>query len=109
VAGNSNKVIARMCQITEATVKVHLKAILRKTEVVNRTQAAVWAINNMPMDKLASEVEKARENGHAQLDGAKKSWLPAAIMSAAPMALLLTLAYRLARTVAENVSLSAMI
>ncbi|WP_245504198.1 response regulator transcription factor [Lichenihabitans psoromatis] len=50
VAGNSNKVIARLCNISEATVKVHLKTILRKTEVVNRTQAAVWAINNVALN-----------------------------------------------------------
>jgi two-component system, NarL family, nitrate/nitrite response regulator NarL len=42
--GKSNKVIARLCNITEATVKVHLKAILRKTKTQNRTQAAIWAI-----------------------------------------------------------------
>ncbi|KQT50673.1 hypothetical protein ASG43_05130 [Aureimonas sp. Leaf454] len=47
VKGHSNKVIARRCNITEATVKVHLKAILRKISVANRTQAAVWAINRM--------------------------------------------------------------
>lgn len=44
--GESNKQIARMFDITEATVKVHLKAILRKIRVSNRTQAAVWAHNN---------------------------------------------------------------
>lgn len=44
--GESNKQIARKCEITEATVKVHLKAILRKIRVSNRTQAAVWAHNN---------------------------------------------------------------
>lgn len=44
--GESNKIIARKCEITEATVKVHLKAILRKIRVCNRTQAAVWAHNN---------------------------------------------------------------
>ena len=49
MAGHSNKVIARRCQITEATVKVHLKAILRKTEVANRTQAAVWATKHLAM------------------------------------------------------------
>jgi len=32
--------------IAEATVKVHVKAILRKIGVDNRTQAAIWAINN---------------------------------------------------------------
>jgi two-component system nitrate/nitrite response regulator NarL len=46
VDGSSNKVIARKIDIAEATVKVHVKAILRKIRVHNRTQAAVWAINN---------------------------------------------------------------
>jgi two-component system, NarL family, nitrate/nitrite response regulator NarL len=46
VEGSSNKVIARKIDIAEATVKVHVKAILRKIRVQNRTQAAVWAINN---------------------------------------------------------------
>src|SRR5262249_27979469 len=41
--GDSNKQIARQCNITESTVKVHLKAILRKIVVHNRTQAAIWA------------------------------------------------------------------
>jgi two-component system, NarL family, nitrate/nitrite response regulator NarL len=43
VEGASNKVIARRIDITEATVKIHVKAILRKVRVRNRTQAAVWA------------------------------------------------------------------
>jgi two-component system nitrate/nitrite response regulator NarL len=42
--GESNKQIARLCGISEATVKAHLKAILRKTSAKNRTQAAIWAI-----------------------------------------------------------------
>jgi DNA-binding NarL/FixJ family response regulator len=46
VEGDSNKVIARKIDIAEATVKVHIKAILRKTRVHNRTQAAIWAVNN---------------------------------------------------------------
>lgn len=44
VQGKANKMIARQCAITESTVKVHLKAILRKINVNNRTQAAIWAI-----------------------------------------------------------------
>jgi two-component system nitrate/nitrite response regulator NarL len=44
--GDSNKVIANNLAITDATVKVHLKAILRKLSVSNRTQAALWAVNN---------------------------------------------------------------
>jgi hypothetical protein len=33
--------------ITEATVKGHLKAILRKLRLHNRTQAAMWAFNHL--------------------------------------------------------------
>jgi two-component system nitrate/nitrite response regulator NarL len=43
--GDANKVIARKVDIAEATVKVHVKAILRKIRVRNRTQAAIWAMN----------------------------------------------------------------
>ena len=46
VKGHANKVIARTCDITEATVKVHMKSILRKIRVENRTQAAIWAMEN---------------------------------------------------------------
>jgi two-component system, NarL family, nitrate/nitrite response regulator NarL len=46
VMGDSNKAIARKMLIAEATVKVHVKAILRKIQVRNRTQAAIWAIKN---------------------------------------------------------------
>lgn len=45
--GDSNKTIALQFGITEATVKVHVKAILRKIRVHNRTQAAVWANNHL--------------------------------------------------------------
>lgn len=44
--GHSNKMIARELVISEATVKVHLKALLRKLKARNRTQAAIWAIEN---------------------------------------------------------------
>lgn len=42
--GDANKLISRELVITEATVKVHIKAILRKLGVMNRTQAAMWAV-----------------------------------------------------------------
>lgn len=46
VDGHSNKVIGRDLGITDATVKVHLKAALRKIDAQNRTQAAIWAISH---------------------------------------------------------------
>ena len=46
VTGASNKTIANKLGIMEATVKVHLKTLLRKIDVNNRTQAAIWAMNN---------------------------------------------------------------
>jgi two-component system nitrate/nitrite response regulator NarL len=46
LTGASNKAIGNRLGITEATVKVHLKTLLRKIDVSNRTQAAIWAKNN---------------------------------------------------------------
>jgi two-component system, NarL family, nitrate/nitrite response regulator NarL len=43
--GHSNKEIARELDMSAATVKVHLKGVLRKLQVRNRTEAAVWAIS----------------------------------------------------------------
>ena len=40
--GGSNKAIARELGIAETTVKVHVKSVLRKLRLSNRTQAAVW-------------------------------------------------------------------
>ena len=44
VGGNSNKAIARQLEITESTVKVHMKSLLRKINATNRTQAAIWGM-----------------------------------------------------------------
>ena len=46
--GEPNKLIARKLAITEATIKVHVKAILRKIGATNRTQAAMWASQRLP-------------------------------------------------------------
>ncbi len=45
IDGAPNKIIAQKLDIAESTVKVHVKAILRKIGVKNRTQAAMWAVN----------------------------------------------------------------
>jgi two-component system nitrate/nitrite response regulator NarL len=54
IEGDSNKCIARKIDIAEATVKVHVKAILRKIRVQNRTQAAIWGMNNWSATGLAN-------------------------------------------------------
>jgi two-component system nitrate/nitrite response regulator NarL len=47
VDGHPNKLIAGQLGIADATVKVHIKNIFRKIGVDNRTQAAMWAMNNI--------------------------------------------------------------
>ena len=57
--GASNKLIARDLGVAEATIKVHVKAILRKVKVANRTQAAMWAqqhLNRVASDALIAAV-----------------------------------------------------
>jgi DNA-binding NarL/FixJ family response regulator len=44
--GNSNKLIAGKLGITEATVKVHVKNMLKKMSLRSRVEAAVWAVSN---------------------------------------------------------------
>ncbi|WP_373876012.1 response regulator transcription factor [Methylobacterium soli] len=44
--GASNKLIARDYELAEATVKIHVKNVLRKLKAQNRTQAAIWAREN---------------------------------------------------------------
>ena len=56
--GASNKLIARDLQISEATVKVHVKAILRQIGVANRTQAAIWAMTNTALTAEYPEIPK---------------------------------------------------
>jgi DNA-binding CsgD family transcriptional regulator len=71
--GDANKVIAREVDIPEATVKVHVKSILRKIGVHNRTQAAIWAMNHDPLgtsQQIVHEMSRAQPD-----DGAQKAHL----------------------------------
>lgn len=79
VMGYPNKVIARRLDIGEATVKVHVKAILRKLNVQNRTQAAICAVNHglqaalpvLNVRSAATKAETVREYGDAcEVEGA---------------------------------------
>ncbi len=67
--GSPNKVIAGKMAITEATVKVHVKTILKKLGAQNRTQAAIWGIQKgyctvVRPDDLAGSV--GLRNGEGQ-------------------------------------------
>jgi two-component system nitrate/nitrite response regulator NarL len=74
--GYSNKMIARVHSVTEATIKAHMKSILRKIRVANRTQAAIWALRNSyfseGLNEGASDVprEVRLVDGHSSLTGA---------------------------------------
>lgn len=43
--GHSNKVIGRDLDISDGTVKVHVKNILKKMQMRSRVEAAVWLVN----------------------------------------------------------------
>jgi two-component system nitrate/nitrite response regulator NarL len=61
VSGDQNKQIAYELKISDGTVKVHLKAILKKIRVQNRTQAAIWAMNHGISRNLAAKRAAATE------------------------------------------------
>jgi two-component system nitrate/nitrite response regulator NarL len=48
--GKSNKNIARELALADATVKVHVKNLLRKISLRSRVEAAVWVLENKLFD-----------------------------------------------------------
>jgi DNA-binding NarL/FixJ family response regulator len=60
--GLSNKAIARQLDMSEATVKVHVRRIIRKFGVANRTQLAVAAMNQGAL-RLALSGKEICEHG----------------------------------------------
>jgi two-component system, NarL family, nitrate/nitrite response regulator NarL len=68
VKGQSNKLIARTCACTEATVKVHMKSILRKIRVANRTQAAIWALENGLKGQEPTDIAAQRAAVHRRTE-----------------------------------------
>ena len=55
--GQGNKLIARNLGISDGTVKLHVKAVLRKLEVHSRVEAAVMYIEHYYQSKEQSEVD----------------------------------------------------
>ncbi len=61
IKGETNKVIARKLDIAEATIKAHIKTILRKMRAKNRTQVAIWAaahLNTAPDSRHITQDDK---------------------------------------------------
>ena len=52
--GRSNKEIARDLSMAEPTVRAHIRSILVKLKLHNRTQATVWAMRN-GLDRVAND------------------------------------------------------
>jgi two-component system, NarL family, nitrate/nitrite response regulator NarL len=63
--GQSNKMIARDLDITDGTVKLHVKAILRKLGVHSRVEAAVMAVEQ-GLSPRSEAVSSPRPLGEAQ-------------------------------------------
>jgi two-component system, NarL family, nitrate/nitrite response regulator NarL len=55
--GHSNKEIARQLGISDATVKVHIKHLLRKLNLKSRLEAAVWALHRSPPRPAAAKLQ----------------------------------------------------
>jgi len=60
--GLSNKAIARQLDMSEATVKVHVRRIIRKFGVANRTQLAIAAMNQGAF-RVAPDGKESSERG----------------------------------------------
>jgi len=63
--GLSNKTIARELNITEGTVKVHVKGLLRKVKAANRTQLAIWALRQANLMGVESSRTNSTNSRHA--------------------------------------------
>jgi len=45
-SGLTNKMIARRLDVAEGTIKVHVKALLKKLGMRSRVEAAIWLTQN---------------------------------------------------------------
>ena len=56
--GLNNKTIARKLGITDATVKVHVKNVLRKLKLASRLEAAVWKHRSKQPNRSLSKIDQ---------------------------------------------------
>jgi len=56
--GLNNKTIARKLGITDATVKVHVKNVLRKLKLASRLEAAVWKHRSKQPSRSPSKIDQ---------------------------------------------------
>ena len=54
--GHGNKQIARLLGISDKTVKSHCGRLFQRIGVTDRTQAAIWALKNLPADEPLRQV-----------------------------------------------------
>jgi hypothetical protein len=65
--GKSNKLIADALTMSESTVKAHVKQIIKRLHVANRTQAALMATGSLaPQSPARAEPEKPPRRGTAK-------------------------------------------
>lgn len=53
--GHTNKQIATQLQISEETVKEHVRKLLQRVGCTNRTQLAVWAVKKEMLENGTEE------------------------------------------------------
>ena len=68
--GASNKLIARELKIAESTVKVHVKSLLRKLHVKNRTQAAMVAVGDRRISEIGAAPAANRKVPASRIEAA---------------------------------------
>lgn len=66
--GHSNKIIARQLNIAEATVKIHIRQIMRKLGVRNRTQIALAMISSDSRESGRPRAAAVEYAGNASLE-----------------------------------------
>lgn len=84
--GMPNKAIARELDLAVATVKVHIKSLLKKLGLRNRTQAAIWAIDTglaVPPAVTVDRDDAPGDESDAEQQGEVRPFRPKALSAPA--------------------------